>query len=77
MRSWPRVSDPNHDVTPTTHVPFPQGRLGDSVVRREASAGRWGMIPTFARAFESKFATSNAGSEDGADKPTFRNSVHR
>jgi hypothetical protein len=35
-----------------------QGRLGeDGVMRRELSVGRWGMIPTFAKAFESKFAT--------------------
>ncbi|MGM7774454.1 SOS response-associated peptidase [Arthrobacter sp. KNU-44] len=69
---------PNLDVRPTTPVPFLQGRLGDDgVVRRELSVGRWGMIPTFAKAFESKFATFNARSEDVSDKPTFRNSVPR
>jgi putative SOS response-associated peptidase YedK len=35
------------------------------------------MIPTVAEAFESKFATFNARSEDVTDKPTFRNSVPR
>ncbi|MGO4585578.1 SOS response-associated peptidase [Arthrobacter sp. 2RAF6] len=73
-----RESAPNLDVRPTTQVPFLQGRLGeDGVVRRELSVGRWGMIPTFATAFESKFATFNARSEDVGDKPTFRASVPR
>ena len=73
-----RESAPNLDVRPTTQVPFLQGRLGeDGTVRRELSVGRWGMIPTFAKAFESKFATFNARSEDVAHKPTFRGSVPR
>jgi putative SOS response-associated peptidase YedK len=73
-----REPAPNLDVHPTTPVPFLQGRLGDDgVVRRELSVGRWGMIPTFAKAFESKFATFNARSEDAIDKPTFRASVPR
>ena len=73
-----REQAPNLDVRPTTQVPFLQGRLGDDgVVRRELSVGRWGMIPTFAKAFESKFATFNARSEDVTDKPTFRASVPR
>ncbi|GAB2713835.1 SOS response-associated peptidase [Arthrobacter bambusae] len=73
-----RDSAPNLDVRPTTQVPFLQGRLGqDDTVRRELSVGRWGMIPSFAKAFESKFATFNARSEDVGDKPTFRGSVPR
>jgi putative SOS response-associated peptidase YedK len=73
-----RESTPNLDVRPTNQVPFLQGRLGeDGTVRRELSVGRWGMIPTFAKAFESKFATFNARSDDVGDKPTFRNAVPR
>jgi putative SOS response-associated peptidase YedK len=61
LRAGVREPAPNLDVRPTTPVPFLQGRLGeDGVVRRELSIGRWGMIPTFAKAFESKFATFNA-----------------
>ncbi|MEV8150467.1 SOS response-associated peptidase family protein [Arthrobacter sp. NPDC080073] len=73
-----RESAPNLDVRPTTQVPFLQARLGeDGTVRRELSVGLWGMIPTFAKAFESNFATFNARSEDVGDKPTFRASVPR
>lgn len=69
---------PNLDVRPTTQVPFLQGRLGDDgAVLRELSVGRWGIIPTFAKTFDSKFATFNAVSETAHEKPTFRNSVPR
>lgn len=78
LRAGVREPAPNLDVRPTTPLPFLQGRLGDDgVVRRELSVGHWGMIPTFAKAFESKFATFNALSEDASDKPTFRNSIPR
>ena len=69
---------PNLDVRPTTKVPFLQGaQSGNGAPGRELVAGRWGMIPSFAKAFESKFATFNARSEDVAEKATFRNSLPR
>lgn len=73
LREGVETQPPNLDVRPTTQVPFLQGREAG----RELTAGRWGMIPTFARTFESKFATFNARSEDVAEKATFKNSLPR
>ena len=36
-------------------------------------AMRWGMVPQWANAFESRYATFNARTESVAEKPTFRN----
>ncbi|WP_442546133.1 SOS response-associated peptidase (plasmid) [Arthrobacter sp. KN11-1C] len=78
LRAGVREPAPNMDVRPTTQVLFLQGRLGeDGTVARELSVGRWGLIPTFAKTFESKFATFNAVSETALEKATFRNSVPR
>lgn len=68
---------PNLDVRPTTPVPFLQARLGDDgTVRRELTVGRWGIIPTFAKTFESKFATFNARSETSPTNPHSKHPSH-
>lgn len=78
IRAGVREPAPNLDIKPTTQVPFLQDRLGDDgVVRRELVVGRWSLIPSFAKTFESKFATFNAVSETVTEKPTFRASVPR
>ena len=68
LGQWPDIGG-NYNAAPTTQIagftPNPDGELiGDAM--------RWGMVPGWAKSFDSKYATFNARLESVADKPTFR-----
>ncbi|MEO0368226.1 MAG: SOS response-associated peptidase, partial [Pseudomonadota bacterium] len=60
---------PSYNVSPTATIAAfscDQGQVGEPL------AMRWGMIPSWSKSFESKYATFNARIETAASKPTFR-----
>jgi len=64
LKEWPTVKH-SYNVTPTTQVAAFRSTAGESM--------RWGMIPSWSKSFDSKYATFNARVETVAEKPTFRN----
>lgn len=64
LKQWPDI-EPSYNRAPTTQVAAFRSAQGESM--------RWGMIPSWSNAFDSKYATFNARIETVADKPTFRN----
>jgi putative SOS response-associated peptidase YedK len=64
LEQWPNV-DLSYNVAPTRQIAAFRNQTGEAM--------RWGMIPPWAKQFDSKFATFNARIETVADKPTFGN----
>jgi len=66
---------PTLQINPTDPVVFLRGRAGDDSVGRELAAGRWGLVPTFSKSFDSRVPTWNARSETAGSIPAFRASL--
>ncbi|MFH5878245.1 SOS response-associated peptidase family protein [Arthrobacter sp. NA-172] len=66
---------PTLQINPTDPVAFLRGRARDGTVGRELAAGRWGLVPTFSKSFDSKVPTWNARSETAGGIPTFKASL--
>ena len=64
LKEWPMV-DQSYNVAPTTLIAAFRGDIGEAM--------RWGMIPSWSKSFDSKYATFNARIETVDTKPTFRN----
>ena len=64
LKEWPEVYQ-SYNVAPTSKITVFRSNAGEVM--------RWGMIPAWAREFDSKYATFNARIETVAEKPTFRN----
>lgn len=63
LGEWPDTR-PNYNVAPSTKITAFRSRQGELM--------RWGMIPSWSSAFESKYATFNARVETVDKKPSFR-----
>jgi putative SOS response-associated peptidase YedK len=63
LKEWPTI-EPSYNVTPTATVASFRTRRGEAM--------RWGMVPSWSKSFDSKFATFNARIETVDKKPTFR-----
>ncbi len=68
LGEWPDIPG-NYNVAPTAQIagftPNPDGELiGDAM--------RWGLVPAWAKSFDSKYATFNARVESVSEKPSFR-----
>lgn len=64
LKEWPLVNL-SYNVTPTSMIAGFRTSSGELM--------RWGMIPPWAKEFDSKYSTFNARIETVVDKPTFRN----
>ena len=63
LKQWPLVNQ-SYNVAPTTQIAAFRSSAGDAM--------RWGMIPSWSKEFDSKYATFNARIETVSEKPTFR-----
>jgi len=61
---WPEKND-NYNVAPTSQIAVFRSGSGELM--------RWGMVPSWSKEFDSKFATFNSRIETVEDKPSFRN----
>lgn len=68
LKDWPSVT-PSYNVAPTSQVAVFRSSEGEPM--------RWGMIPSWSKAFQSSFATFNARVETVDSKPTFRSAWKR
>ena len=68
LDNWPELR-PSYNVAPSMQVAA-FTHSGDNVFT--GTAMRWGMVPSWANSFDSKYATFNARVETVAEKPTFR-----
>lgn len=64
LSGWPGDFETRYNVAPTTQVPI--------ITRDGVVPARWGMVPRWAKQFDSNYATFNARIESAAEKPTFR-----
>lgn len=64
LQDWPADASLSYNITPTQSVPI--------IKEGGAVAARWGLIPGWAKTFESAYATHNARIETVAEKPAFR-----
>lgn len=65
LETWPGDEyTPSYNVAPTNIVPI--------ITAQGLSYSRWGLIPSWSKAFPNKFATFNARIETAAEKPSFR-----
>lgn len=63
---------PVTQVFPRQQGPFIRAARESGSFRRELVLGQWGLIPWFAKTAKLSFSTSNARSEELADKATFK-----
>lgn len=63
LKIWPEVN-PSYNISPGQNIAAFRNMAGKSM--------RWGLIPHWAKEFESEFSTFNARLETLADKPAFR-----
>ena len=64
LQDWPGDAELGYNIAPTQAVPI--------VTKEGLQVARWGMIPSWAKTFESQYATHNARIETVAEKPAFR-----
>ena len=68
LSQWPELA-PRFNIPPTTQIAAFRGAQGEVM--------RWGMIPSWAKSFESSYTTHNAKAETVAEKATFRNAWNK
>ena len=59
-------------VFPRGTGPFIRRAVNDAGYSRELVAGRWGLIPWFAKTPDIRYSTNNARAEELADKATYK-----
>ena len=62
----------NEVLFPQGTGPFIRRKRGDSGYSRELAAGKWGLIPWFAKEAKLKYQTNNARSEELAAKASYK-----
>lgn len=62
----------NEVLFPQSTGPFIRRKRGDSGYSRELAAGKWGLIPWFAKEAKLKYQTNNARSEELAAKASYK-----
>jgi len=65
LGNWPDGGLQGYNIAPTQTIPI--------ITQAGTVQARWGMIPGWAKAFDSKYSTFNARIETLAEKPIFRN----
>lgn len=69
LKEWPSDHERRYNRPPSSPVVAFRRKSGEVM--------RWGMVPGWAKEFDSKYATFNARIESVADKPTFRNAWNK
>jgi putative SOS response-associated peptidase YedK len=64
LRDWPQNSELGYNVSPTAMVPV--------VTNAGTVTARWGLVPSWEKAFSTKYPTHNARLETASEKPSFR-----
>ncbi len=84
LQDWPQDADIGYNIAPTQIIPSFTAERGQALSGRAPSgraasgrAMRWGIIPSWSREPNSKYATFNARAESVADKPAFRNAWNK
>jgi len=65
-KPWPPA------VYPRSPGPFVRRAVDDPDYSRELVVGRWGLIPSFSKTADVKFAINNASAEELAEKASYR-----
>lgn len=65
LSDWPADAELGYNIAPTQMIPAFTAQGGQTM--------RWGMIPSWSKQPDSKYATFNARSESVGEKPAFRN----
>jgi putative SOS response-associated peptidase YedK len=64
LRDWPQESELGYNISPTAMVPV--------VTNAGTVTARWGLVPSWEKAFSTKYPTHNARLETASEKPSFR-----
>lgn len=69
LQNWPSDAMLGYNVSPTQLVPIVTGSC--------VLAARWGLVPSWEKAFTTRYPTHNARLETAKDKPSFRSAWKR
>ena len=65
---------PRYNIAPTEQVPFLRAGPDNAV---QITQGRWGLVPSWSRGPDSRYAMFNARLEGITDKPAYRTPIRR